>query len=292
MSRSKVIPNLKTAGERGASLTVAANQEYLLGMKPDEVRRLEQQHETWRDHTERVWKLAGFRAGQTLVDLGSGPGFTSLDLVGVVGESGRVVAVDSSSVATDTLREAATRRGIANLEVITADVSRFDLSAWNPDGVFTRWLFCFLPDPEKLVRQVASGLRGGATLAVMDYWNYLALRTEPSTPLFRKVFQVVFDSFADAGGSLEVAGRLPALLAATSFRVTQIEPLCQVGRPGSPVWHWVTAFQTLYLPTLVQKKYLTRAELERYENWWREQERNENTILFAPPVLGVIGVKQ
>jgi SAM-dependent methyltransferase len=270
---------------------MAANEEYLLGMKPAEVRRLEQQHETWRDHTERVWKLAGFRAGQTLVDLGSGPGFTSLDLAGVVGESGRVVAVDSSAVATDTVREAARRRGIANVEVVTADVSRFDLSAWNPDGVFARWLFCFLPDPEKLVRQVASGLRAGAILAVMDYWNYLALRSEPSTPLFRKVFHAVFDSFTDAGGSLEVAGRLPALFAATGFRVTQIEPLCQVGRPGSPVWHWVTAFQTLYLPTLVQKKYLTRAELERYENWWREQERNENTILFAPPVLGVIGVK-
>ena len=78
---------------------MAANQEYLLGMDPAEIRRLEQQHETWRHQTERVWKLAGFRAGQTIVDLGSGPGFTSLDLVGVVGASGRVVAVDSSTVA-------------------------------------------------------------------------------------------------------------------------------------------------------------------------------------------------
>ncbi len=98
---------------------MAANQEYLLGMDPAEIRRLEQQHETWRHQTEGVWKLAGFRAGQTIVDLGSGPGFTSLDLVGVVGESGRVVAVDSSTVATDTLRAVARRRGITNLEVVT-----------------------------------------------------------------------------------------------------------------------------------------------------------------------------
>ena len=91
-------------------------------------------------------------------------------------------------------------------------MSRFDLSAWNPDGVFARWLFCFLPDPETLVRQVASALRAGATLAVMDYWNYPAIRTEPSTPLFRKVFKAVFDSFADARGSLDVAGRLPGSL--------------------------------------------------------------------------------
>jgi SAM-dependent methyltransferase len=271
---------------------MAANQEYLLGMDPAEIRRLEQQHETWRDQTEGVWKLAGFRAGQTIVDLGSGPGFTSLDLVGVVGESGRVVAVDSSTVATDTLRAAARRRGIANLEVVTADVSRFDLSAWNPDGVFARWLFCYLPEPEMLVRQVASALRRGATLAVMDYWNYLAIRTEPSTPLFRKVFQAVFDSFADAGGSLDVAGRLPALFATTGLRVTRVEPLCQVGGPGTPAWRWVAAFQKLYLPTLVHKNYLTPGELAQYQNWWREQERSENTILFAPPVLCVIGEKE
>jgi SAM-dependent methyltransferase len=271
---------------------MAANQEYLLGMDPAEIRRLEQQHETWRHQTKGVWKLAGFRAGQTIVDLGSGPSFTSLDLVGVVGASGRVVAVDSSAVATDTLRASARGKGIANLELVTSDVSRFDLSAWNPDGVFARWLFCFLPDPETLVRQVASALRAGATLAVMDYWNYLAIRTEPSTPLFRKVFKAVFDSFADAGGSLDVAGRLPALFAATGLRVTRVEPLCQVGRPGSPVWRWVAAFQTLYLPTLVHKKYLTPAELAQYEHWWQEQERNENAILFAPPVLCVIGEKE
>ena len=33
-------------------IRMAANQEYLLGMEPAEVRRLEQQHETWRDQTE------------------------------------------------------------------------------------------------------------------------------------------------------------------------------------------------------------------------------------------------
>ena len=37
---------------------------------------------------------------------------------------------------------------------------------------------------------------------------------------------------------------------------------------------------------------LTRAELAQDEHWWQEQERNENAILFAPPVLCVIGEKE
>jgi SAM-dependent methyltransferase len=265
--------------------------EYLLGMEPAEVQRLEQQHQTWRSLTERVWALAGFGAGQSLVDLGSGPGFTSLDLARLVGPSGRVVAVDSSTIATDQLRSAIRRAGIANVEVVLADVTRFDPSPWKPDGIFARWLFCFLPDPDTVLHGVASRLTAGATVAVMDYWNYFAIRTEPSTPLFRRVFQAVYDSFADAGGSLDVAGRLPALLEKAGLRVTHVEPLCQVGRPGSEPWRWVAAFQEIYLPTLVTKGYLTAAEIEEYMAWWQEQAGNENTLLFGPPLLGVIGVK-
>lgn len=266
--------------------------DYLLGMEPSEVRRLERQHAAWRDVTSNVWGLAGFGVGQTLIDLGSGPGFTSVDLAHLVGESGRVIAVDSSLTATDQLRAMTSRNGIENIEVITSDVTHFDPSPWRPDGVFARWLFCFLHDPDGVVQHVASGLRPGAVVAVMDYWNYLAIQTEPRSPLFTKVFRAVYDSFADGGGSLDVAGRLPVLFHAAGLYVTHVEPLCRVGRPGSPIWRWVSEFQQLYLPTLVRKGYLTGAELETYTVWWQERENDNSTILFAPPLLCVIGVKQ
>jgi hypothetical protein len=126
----------------------------------------------------------------------------------------------------------------------------------------------------------------------MDYWNYLAMRTEPGSPLFAKVFQAVYDSFADAGGSLDVAGRLPAMFDRAGLTVTHVEALCQAGRPGSSVWRWVAEFQQLYLPVLVRKRYLTQSEAEIYLAWWEEQEANGTTVLFAPPLLGVVGVKR
>jgi len=193
--------------------------------------------------------------------------------------------------ATDHLRSAAEREGLSNLEVVTSDVVDVRLRQWRPDGVFARWLFCYLSNPEVVVERIASGMVSGSTVAVMDYWNYLAIRMEPTTDLFRKVFTAVYRSFADAGGSLDVAGRLPALLLASGLRVTHTEPLCQVGRPGSRVWQWVAEFQTLYLPTLVEKQYLTRTELESYAQWWRERERDDGTLLFAPPILCVVAVK-
>jgi ubiquinone/menaquinone biosynthesis C-methylase UbiE len=268
-----------------------SDSEYLLGMAPAEVRRLEQQHETWRMATEGVWRTAGFSSGQVLVDLGCGPGFTTLDLQRLVEPGGRVIAVDSSTKATAQLRASVQGKGISNVEIITSDINQLDMSAWRADGVFIRWLLCFLPDVESVLERAAAALRPGSTLAVIDYWNYSAILTEPCTPLFRKVFAAVYDSFADAGGSLDVAGRIPALLAKLGFSSIHIEPLCQLGGPGSPIWRWVSTFQDLYLPTLVEKGYLTLAELHEYQRWWKSIEGMQS-LFFAPPLLGVGGVKK
>jgi ubiquinone/menaquinone biosynthesis C-methylase UbiE len=280
------------SADKSGALSMIDRGGYLLGMEPDEVRRLKRQHAAWRRLTNRAWDWARFGPGQTLVDLGSGPGFTSVELAKVVGPSGRVIAVDSSRAATDKLRALVDQKRLDNVEIITADVMDFDPSPWSPDGLFARWLFCFLRDPDAVVRHLASALRPGATVAVMDYYNYVAIRTEPNSPLFTKVFRAVYESFAHAGGSLDVAGRLPALLDAVGVRVSQIEPLCQVDRPGSPIWNWLADFQNLYLPTLVQKGYLTAMECDEYEAWWREQEERNDSLLFAPPLLCVIGVKE
>ena len=265
--------------------------DYLLGMSPTEVERLGRQHETWRRHTHDVWRTAGFGAGQTIVDLGCGPGFTSLELAAIVGPGGRVIAVDASAAATDRLRASAAERGVGNIEIVTADVSTLEVSAWRPHAVFARWLFSFLPDPARVVGQLAASLASGATIAAMDYWNYLAIRTEPASPMFERVFRSVHASFAAAGGSLDVGGTLPAALQAHGMRVTGTAPQVQVGGPSSPVWRWLEEFQAGYLPTLVEKGQLSAAELERYHEWWTRLAENPAALFFSPPILSVVAVK-
>jgi SAM-dependent methyltransferase len=270
---------------------MASDDRYLLGMAPAEIERLERQHVTWRRETERAWDRAGFREGQTIVDLGCGPGFTSLDLAARVGPAGRVIAVDASPVAAAHLREAAAAQGYGNLEIVTADVEHVDLRAWRPDGVFARWLFCYLPSPELVVSHVASALSSGGTAAIVDYWNYLAIRTEPDSALFRRVFGAVYRSFADAGGSLDIAGRLPDMFDANGLQVASIEPLCQTGRPGSPTWRWIDEFQALYLPTLVEKEMLTQDELDAYLTWWHALAASPHAFVFSPPMLAIVAAK-
>ena len=123
--------------------------------------------------------------------------------------------------------------------IVTANVGDADLSAEHIDGIFARWLFCYLPNPAAVLRHVANSLRPGGVVAVIDYWHYLAIRTEPRSPLFDDVFGAVYQSFADAGGSLDVAGALPRYCVDAGLAVRHVEPVSALGRPGSPVWNWI-----------------------------------------------------
>jgi len=264
---------------------------YLLGMAPEEIRRLAHQHEAWRDETERLWAAAGVGPGQTIIDLGCGPGFTTIDLARLVGPAGRVIGLDASTAAAHELRRAVTRHELRNVEVIEAFEADVDLAAFRPDVIFARWLYWFLPEAEASIRRVATALGPGGTFAVMDYCNYHGIGTEPESALFRKVFEAVHRSVADGGGSLDVAGELPAMFRRSGLRTTRLLPLMQVARPGDPVWQWVSEFQRLHLPALVDKGYLTPEELAAHQAWWASLTANPDAVFFAPPVMGVVGVK-
>jgi SAM-dependent methyltransferase len=264
---------------------------YLLGTSPAEIDRLRRQHETWKGLTESVWRLAGFGPGQTIVDLGCGPGFTTRDLAALVGTSGRVIGVDASATVAAAAREEAVRHGLSNVRIVTANAADADFSSERIDRIFARWLFCYLPDPAAVLGHVANSLSPGGAVAVIDYWNYLAIRTEPRSPLFERVFRAVYKSFADAGGSLDVAGALPRYCMDAGLVVRHIEPVSAVGRPGSPVWRWISEFQALYLVTLVDRGYLTRELAGDYVAWWNSLERSSDAFVFAPPMLAIVAVK-
>ena len=57
------------------------------------------------------------------------------------------------------------------------------------------------------------------------------------------------------------------------------------------MWQWISTFQRLHLPALVDKGYLTAGELAAHQAWWTSLAQDPDAVFFAPPVMGVIGVK-
>src|SRR5262245_9010038 len=103
--------------------------DYVLGTHDEEVERLGLQHRVWRPRVLDAWSRAGFSTGQTILDIGCGPGHATFDLAGIVGPTGRVVGLERSRRFLDVLESERRRLGLENVETREVDLDENDLPA-------------------------------------------------------------------------------------------------------------------------------------------------------------------
>lgn len=269
----------------------SSDEDYLLGSQDLELARLGFQHRVWARYAFAQWERAGFGPGQTLLDLGCGPGFATVDLAHLVGPAGRVIAVDGSKRFVGHLEATCAALGLAQVETRLGDVHGLDLPAASVDGAYARWVLCFVRDPESVIRRVARALRPGAALAILDYFNYLAVTLAPRSEVFDRVVRAVFESWRGHNGDLDVMSRVPQLLTGAGLRVAEVRPIVRVARPGSALWEWPGGFFRGFVPKLVEEGYLTAGDQQAFEAEWRRRSGDRTTFLSTPPMLEVIGVK-
>ena len=129
----------------------------------------------WAEDNRRFLARAGFGEGATLVDLGSGPGYTTLDLARAVGPEGRVIAVDRDGERSlPLLKQRAEAEGFSNVETRTAELEAFDLPEGSVDGVYGRLVLMYLPEEAvaALVARASKWLRPGGVCALAEFCNY------------------------------------------------------------------------------------------------------------------------
>ncbi len=268
-----------------------AKREYVLGTSDEELVRLGFQHRVWGEHAYAVWERAGFAPGQTILDVGCGPGFATVDLARIVGSSGRIIAVDESERFLEHLTAQVCAQGIHNVEMIHADVTSMSLVPESVDGAYARWVLCFVKEPMAVVNRVASALRPGGVFAVQDYFNYRAIALAPRSVILEKVIDAVEARWRGHGGDPDVAARLPSIMRKCGLELREIRPISRVARPGSALWNWPTTFFRNFVPLLVGDGLLTPADQLAFENEWTLRANDPDTFLCTPPVYDVIAVK-
>lgn len=264
------------------------SDRYHLGTSETELSRLGFQHQVWEDVTQRLWALAGFGPGKALLDLGCGPGFTTLELARLVAPEGRVHAVDSASRFTDHLESCLEAEGVRNVSVWRSDVHELPLEVPTVDGAFARWLLCFVADPRRVCEEVARVVRPGGVFVAWDYFNYRAVGVFPERDAIRCLFDGYYRSALVNEGSYDIAQRLPEMLIASGFEVEHLEPINRVGRPGSNTWAWVSEFNRGYVPKLVEAGLMNEDQAEAFWAAWKEAEADPATFFSTPPMLGII----
>jgi SAM-dependent methyltransferase len=230
-------------------------RDYVLGTRDDEVQRLGLQHDVWRGRVLEAFRRGRINSGQTVLDVGAGPGFATADLSDIVGPSGKVIALERAPHFVSTLRA----RGFLNVEVREQDVSKpFGVS--DADASWCRWLLSFVPDGAAVVRNIGGALRSGGAAIFHEYAAYGAWRLMPPNPLQERFRTLVEQSWRDSGGDPDVALWLPEWLSDAGMQIVETRMLIGIVTPDDPAWQWPRTFMQTGARRLHELGYVEEAE--------------------------------
>lgn len=265
-----------------------ANQ-YILGTEKDELHRLGLQHQIWASEAHTGWENAGFKVGDTILDLGSGPGFCSKELAYLLGNQGKVIAVDKSQNYIDFIEQTAKLHAI-NIEAICKDFDHLELPDNSIDGMYCRWALAWVSNPEKILEKVYKALKPGGKMVIQEYFDWSTHQTLPNFPNLDKAIAACLRSFKEQPGDIDVGRDIPDMLSKKGMKINT-RLMAKLAKPDNQLWQWPKSFYKLYFPKLTEMEYLSEDEVKNALVEFDLLESNKAAHLFCPTLIEVIAEK-
>jgi len=108
------------------------------------------------------------RPGETVLDLGSGPGLDALLAARQVGPTGRVIGVDMTPEMLERARATAARAGAGQVEFRQGRLEALPVDDASVDAVTSNCVINLVPDKSAVFREIARVLRPGGRVVVAD----------------------------------------------------------------------------------------------------------------------------
>jgi SAM-dependent methyltransferase len=110
----------------------------------------------------------GLKPGETVLDLGSGPGLDALLAAEQVGPAGRVIGVDMTPEMLERARANAARAGATQVEFRQGRLEALPVEDASVDAVTSNCVINLVPDKSAVFREIARVLRPGGRVVVAD----------------------------------------------------------------------------------------------------------------------------
>lgn len=271
---------------------VISEKDYVLGTHDEEIARLGLQHRAWQPCTFAAWQAAGIGAGQTVLDVGCGPGYASADLAELVGPTGSVCAIDKSDKFLNALNAERVRRGLDNITVYQADLDTGDFPAVAANAAWCRWVFAFLQRPREVLAHVAKSLRPAGVIVIHEYFDYGTWRTAPRCRELEEFVSTVMASWRAAGGEPDIALSLPRWLEELGFELRSVRPIIDIVEPSHLKWEWMKSFVEVGRQRLVDLGYLSAIQAESIWQAFTAIEAMPGTRMISPGVLEIVAARR
>ena len=126
------------------------------------------------DNPLRRWDVrhaldrAGLRAGETVLELGPGPGAFTVDAAQRVGPEGRVIAVDIQPEMIAQVDARVRAAGVTNVETHVASAYELPIADASVDRVFLITVLPEIPDPVRALREIHRVLKPGGIVSMTE----------------------------------------------------------------------------------------------------------------------------
>lgn len=226
----------------------------------------------WRTaENSAAYLLPHLHPGQTLLDVGCGPGTITADLAGRVAD---VVALETSEDALALARAEVARRSTSGVSFRVGDVHQLDLPDDSVDVVHAHQVLQHVADPVEALREMRRVCRPGGVVAVRDS-DYAAFTWWPLLPALDRWLQL-YRTAARANDAEPDAGRrlLSWALAAGFTDLTPSSSTWTYATQEDRAW-WGGMWADRILGSALTDQLLssglsTRGELQEISDGWRE----------------------
>jgi len=271
---------------------MVSTKDYVLGTHDDEIERLGLQHRAWRQRVLDAWRSAGIGPGQTVLDVGCGPGYASLDLAELVGPSGRVVAIDKSERFLRALDAACRERRINNITAHLADLDAGEFPDGIADRAWGRWVFAFVKNPRAVLARIAAALAPDGVIVLHEYFDYSTWRAAPRCSALEEFVSAVMASWRDNAGEPDIALWLPLWLEELGFELRGARPIIDVVERNHLSWTWLATFVEVGRRRLVDLGYLPPSRAESIWQAFTTLQATPGARMITPGVLEIVAARR
>ena len=118
--------------------------------------------------TGNPFSMGSLQPGETVVDIGCGAGFDTLQAGRQVGPGGKVIAVDMTEAMLEKTRTAAASLGLANIEPRLGYAEELPVPDESADVVISNGVINLTPDKAAVLREIRRVLKPGGRFQIAD----------------------------------------------------------------------------------------------------------------------------